>query len=62
MRKEQTLCANIGKENGCGQKCYPDQASILAQRALVELLLFATVDVKNPARRGKHVDLTNAEE
>lgn len=42
-----------GRRMDSGQKCYPDQASILAQRSLVELLLFATVDVKNPACRGK---------
>lgn len=50
-RKESTLCANIGK--GKSQRRYPDQASILAQRSLVELLLFATVDVKNPALQSK---------
>lgn len=50
-RKESTLCANMGKQNS--QQRYPDQASILAQRSFVELLLFTTVDVKNPACRGK---------
>lgn len=43
----------------CGQKNYPDQASVLTQRSLEELLLFATVGVKNSVYRRKLVELTN---
>lgn len=47
---------------GCVLKCYPDQASVLAQRPLVELLLFAIVDVKDPVYRRKFVDLKKTRE
>lgn len=37
----------------CGGQIYPEKASIFTHWPLVELLLFATADVKNPAARGE---------
>lgn len=50
------LCEYCRKRTECGQwrhNCYPEQTAIFTQRSFIELLLFATADVENPALRRK---------